>query len=211
MPHGQQAALPLSGHPTHPTLLPPDATKHVLQEPLPHAIPCLCRLRATVATTVIQGTPGPGSPFGYGAVWAGALGGKRKDLPLPRAQRPKPPRGSGRGGSTTGTPIRSSQSYGKGRFGSSITPQKAEHSSKRCCKIPQLEPCAQRCPCERTWCVNLQAKLQEEALTDLRMMFCHYGKTPCTCCGSSGRSKAEQVSRGYKRCLGHTLNLGTQA
>lgn len=56
----------------------------------------------------------------------------------------------------------------------------------------------------------MSVSLQGEALTHLRIVFCHKGKTkPTVCCGSGGRSKAGQVSRGYRSCLGHTLNLGT--
>lgn len=53
--------------------------------------------------------------------------------------------------------------------------------------------------------------LKGEALTDLGMVFCRKGKRKpnCICCGSGGRSKAGQVSKGYRSCLSYTLNFGT--
>lgn len=126
----------------------PRATEHLLQDPLPHAICCVHSLWTAVVATV--GYPRDSGAWEHFWGWSSvSCGTGREDEAFfsTQRERPKLPGWGGRVGSTTQGAFQSSGNHGKWSFGSRIASQKDEHSSKCCCKIPQLEVCAQRCPC----------------------------------------------------------------
>lgn len=100
-----------------------------------------------------------------------------------------------------GEGIQGSVNHGKWGFGSS----RMSTAPSAAAKYPSQSSVLRDVPVRSTWCVNLPASLPGEALTDLRKIFCHYGKMTCAYCGPGGRPKAGQVSRGHKSRLGHTF------
>lgn len=102
-----------------------------------------------------QGIPGPGKLFGDWVVWAGALAGKRRDFPPPRAERPKPLGDNGREGSLTGVPIQSNGNHGKQRFSSSETPQRMSTAPGPDAECPSWSSVLEDVCVRSAWSVNL--------------------------------------------------------